>query len=141
MIAIMEKYAYNLESLVQERTYQLLEEKKKTENLLLRMLPKPVAEQLKRGEPVSCLSYTRSWNLSLVRHEKSKLDKSESNDAIAYCKVVGSKNPVVPERGHGVALRNRTDGKSENVPSRKCFSRHNFYPACCMNVPPDKGLG
>lgn len=53
MIAIMEKYAYNLESLVQERTYQLLEEKKKTENLLLRMLPKPVAEQLKRGEPVS----------------------------------------------------------------------------------------
>ncbi|XP_076312206.1 guanylate cyclase 32E-like [Tachypleus tridentatus] len=52
MIAIMEKYAYNLEGLVQERTNQLMEEKKKTENLLLRMLPKPVAEQLKRGEPV-----------------------------------------------------------------------------------------
>ncbi|XP_028968121.1 guanylate cyclase 32E [Galendromus occidentalis] len=57
MIAIMEKYAYNLESLVQERTYQLLEEKKKTENLLLRMLPKPVAEQLKRGEPVQAESF------------------------------------------------------------------------------------
>ena len=40
MIAILEKYSYNLESLVQERTQQLLEEKKKTENLLLRMLPK-----------------------------------------------------------------------------------------------------
>ncbi|XP_074600501.1 guanylate cyclase 32E-like [Brevipalpus obovatus] len=57
MIAIMEKYAYNLEGLVQERTNQLLEEKKKTENLLLRMLPKPVAEQLKRGQPVKAESF------------------------------------------------------------------------------------
>lgn len=37
---MLEKYAYNLEGLVQERTNQLVEEKKKTENLLLRMLPK-----------------------------------------------------------------------------------------------------
>lgn len=36
----MEKYAYNLEGLVQERTNQLMEEKKKTEALLHRMLPK-----------------------------------------------------------------------------------------------------
>ncbi|RWS09764.1 guanylate cyclase 32E-like protein, partial [Dinothrombium tinctorium] len=42
MIAIMEKYAYNLEGLVQERTNQLVEEKKKTENLLLRMLPNTI---------------------------------------------------------------------------------------------------
>lgn len=40
MLAIMEKYAYNLEGLVQERTNLLYEEKKKTETLLLRMLPK-----------------------------------------------------------------------------------------------------
>ena len=40
MIAIMEKYAYNLEGLVQERTNQLTEEKKKTDALLNRMLPK-----------------------------------------------------------------------------------------------------
>jgi guanylate cyclase len=40
MLAIMEKYAYNLEGLVQERTNQLMEEKKKTEALLHRMLPK-----------------------------------------------------------------------------------------------------
>lgn len=40
MLAIMEKYAYNLEGIVQERTNQLSEEKKKTESLLLRMLPK-----------------------------------------------------------------------------------------------------
>ena len=48
----MEKYAYNLEGIVQERTNQLWQEKKKTEALLLRMLPKSVAESLKRGEPV-----------------------------------------------------------------------------------------
>lgn len=74
MMFMLEKYSYNLESLVQERTKQLLEEKKKTENLLLRMLPKYIdvdvkdnaiskfgyfnniyrsaAEQLKRGQPV-----------------------------------------------------------------------------------------
>ncbi|GAB0097290.1 Guanylate cyclase [Sergentomyia squamirostris] len=52
MLAIMEKYAYNLEGLVQERTNQLTEEKKKTEALLHRMLPKTVAESLKRGDPV-----------------------------------------------------------------------------------------
>lgn len=42
MINMMEKYAYNLEAVVKDRTNQLLEEKKKTENLLLRMLPKYV---------------------------------------------------------------------------------------------------
>ncbi|XP_075726220.1 guanylate cyclase 32E-like [Rhipicephalus microplus] len=57
MIAMMEKYASNLESLVQERTRQLLEEKKKTERLLHRMLPRSVAEQLKRGERVEAESF------------------------------------------------------------------------------------
>ena len=38
----MEKYTYNLEGLVQERTDQLVEEKKKTEALLHRVLPKLV---------------------------------------------------------------------------------------------------
>lgn len=42
MLAIMEKYAYNLEGLVQERTNQLTEEKKKTDALLYRMLPRCV---------------------------------------------------------------------------------------------------
>ena len=40
MLAMLEKHAYNLEGKVQERTQQLMEEKKKTEALLLRMLPK-----------------------------------------------------------------------------------------------------
>jgi len=37
---MMEKYANNLESLVAVRTELLQEEKKMTENLLLRMLPR-----------------------------------------------------------------------------------------------------
>ncbi|XP_054710545.1 receptor-type guanylate cyclase Gyc76C-like [Uloborus diversus] len=52
MMAMMEKYAYNLEELVDERTVALVEEKKKTEALLHRMLPKSVANQLMRGEAV-----------------------------------------------------------------------------------------
>ena len=40
MMAMMEKYQKNLEDIVDERTTMLLEEKKKTESLLLRMLPK-----------------------------------------------------------------------------------------------------
>lgn len=57
MLAIMEKYAYNLEGLVQERTNQLTEEKKKTDALLHRMLPKSVADALKRGDPVEAESF------------------------------------------------------------------------------------
>ncbi|KAJ8909843.1 hypothetical protein NQ315_002849 [Exocentrus adspersus] len=57
MMAMMEKYANNLEVLVDERTDQLQEEKKKTEALLYEMLPKPVAEQLKKGTKVEAESF------------------------------------------------------------------------------------
>lgn len=40
MMALMERYQERLEELVEERTVQLVEEKKKTETLLHRMLPK-----------------------------------------------------------------------------------------------------
>ena len=40
MISKMEKYASNLEELVAQRTGELMEEKKKTDSLLYRMLPK-----------------------------------------------------------------------------------------------------
>lgn len=79
----MEKYANNLEVLVDERTDQLVEEKKKTGNalkllnfsnvhfwrrvniitfhatdaLLYEMLPKYVAEQLKRGHKVQAENF------------------------------------------------------------------------------------
>ncbi|KAL3842855.1 hypothetical protein ACJMK2_020836 [Sinanodonta woodiana] len=52
MIAMLEKYANHLEDLVAERTSELDAEKKKTENLLYRMLPQSVAEDLKLGKPI-----------------------------------------------------------------------------------------
>lgn len=53
MIAMMEKHANNLEELVEERTAQLAAEKKLTEALLERMLPRMVAQQLMSGKPVA----------------------------------------------------------------------------------------
>ncbi|XP_033184720.1 receptor-type guanylate cyclase Gyc76C-like isoform X2 [Bombus vancouverensis nearcticus] len=49
MMDMMEKYANNLEDLVSERTRLLFEEKQKTEDLLHRMLPEPVANCLTNG--------------------------------------------------------------------------------------------
>ncbi|XP_071628567.1 guanylate cyclase 32E [Temnothorax longispinosus] len=57
MMAMMEKYATNLEALVDERTDQLTEEKKKTDALLYEMLPRSVAEQLKKGKKVEAESF------------------------------------------------------------------------------------
>ncbi|XP_020901343.1 atrial natriuretic peptide receptor 1 isoform X2 [Exaiptasia diaphana] len=54
---MMEKYADSLEELVMEKTGQLIEEKKKTDALLERMLPRPVTEQLKRGKAVEAESF------------------------------------------------------------------------------------
>lgn len=65
MMAMMEKYANNLEQLVDERTDQLQEEKKKTEALLLEMLPRPVAEQLKKGNKVEAETYDMVRNETL----------------------------------------------------------------------------
>lgn len=48
----MEQYANNLEGLVQERTQDYLEEKRKCEELLYQLLPKSVAAQLILGKPV-----------------------------------------------------------------------------------------
>ncbi|KAJ8046329.1 Atrial natriuretic peptide receptor 2 [Holothuria leucospilota] len=53
----MEKYANNLEALVEERTAAFLEEKKRSERLLYEVLPRSVADQLKTGEPVDPETY------------------------------------------------------------------------------------
>ncbi|KAL5010593.1 hypothetical protein ScPMuIL_012898 [Solemya velum] len=52
MIHMMEKYADHLEELVDERTQQLEMEQKKTEDLLCRMLPKSIANDLKIGKHI-----------------------------------------------------------------------------------------
>ncbi len=40
MLDMMEKYANNLEEIVEQRTSELVDEKKKTDSLLYRMLPR-----------------------------------------------------------------------------------------------------
>ncbi|XP_074654709.1 atrial natriuretic peptide receptor 1-like [Tubulanus polymorphus] len=49
MVSMLEKYANNLEDIVEQRTLELIDEKRKTDALLFRMLPKSVAEKLKQG--------------------------------------------------------------------------------------------
>jgi len=70
MLAMMEKYANNLETLVDERTHLLIEEKQKTEDLLHLMLPKPVAEQLKQVFFVKRKSTFSNLNI-YCNHKKS----------------------------------------------------------------------
>ncbi|GJQ80786.1 hypothetical protein Trydic_g9377 [Trypoxylus dichotomus] len=48
----MEQYANNLEALVEEKTEQLSQEKRRSEELLYQVLPRPVAQQLMSGEMV-----------------------------------------------------------------------------------------
>ncbi|VVC32111.1 Adenylyl cyclase class-4/guanylyl cyclase, conserved site,Nucleotide cyclase,Adenylyl cyclase class- [Cinara cedri] len=53
----MEQYANNLETLVDQRTVDYLEEKRKCEELLYQLLPKPVASQLILGQSVEAETY------------------------------------------------------------------------------------
>lgn len=53
----MEQYANNLETLVEERTADYLEEKRKCEALLYQLLPKSVAQQLISNEQVVAESF------------------------------------------------------------------------------------
>ncbi|XP_033126595.1 atrial natriuretic peptide receptor 1-like [Anneissia japonica] len=57
MVAMLEKHAVHLEELVTERTKQLADEKLKTDALLYQMLPKSVADSLKRGKVVQPESF------------------------------------------------------------------------------------
>ena len=52
LLSRMEHYANNLETLVEERTHDYLEEKRKCEDLLYELLPKSVASKLIQGEHV-----------------------------------------------------------------------------------------
>ncbi|KAJ8311507.1 hypothetical protein KUTeg_010862 [Tegillarca granosa] len=57
LLSRMEQYANNLEALVEERTADYLEQKKKAEDLLYLMLPKSIANSLIRGESVAAKSF------------------------------------------------------------------------------------
>lgn len=57
IMEMMEKYTNNLEDIVNERTRLLYEEKRKTEDLLNRMLPQSVAEKLTMGHGIEPVSY------------------------------------------------------------------------------------
>ncbi|KHN72049.1 Guanylate cyclase receptor-type gcy-1 [Toxocara canis] len=57
VFAMLEQHAGTLEAEVEKRTKELIEEKKKSDVLLHRMLPKQVAERLKLGQPVQPESY------------------------------------------------------------------------------------
>jgi atrial natriuretic peptide receptor B len=53
MMLLMEKYSKHLETLVNERTAELEVEKEKATDLLYRMIPQAVAEELKNGKMVN----------------------------------------------------------------------------------------
>ncbi|XP_077551624.1 guanylate cyclase 32E-like, partial [Haemaphysalis longicornis] len=57
MLAMMETYATNLEALVDQRTDQLAQEKRRADALLYEILPRTVADQLKRGRRVEAESF------------------------------------------------------------------------------------
>ncbi|KAG8177290.1 hypothetical protein JTE90_007206 [Oedothorax gibbosus] len=57
LLSRMEQYANNLEALVEERTADYLEEKRKAEDLLYQLLPKSVASQLIKGESVTAEAF------------------------------------------------------------------------------------
>jgi atrial natriuretic peptide receptor A len=52
LLSRMEQYSGNLEQMVLEKTESLVEEKKKTEEILYQLLPKFIAEELKQGHHV-----------------------------------------------------------------------------------------
>nr|XP_022325510.1 atrial natriuretic peptide receptor 1-like [Crassostrea virginica] len=53
----MEEYAYNLERLAEERMHGILDEKRRSEELLYQVLPRTIARDLIRGNTVEAESY------------------------------------------------------------------------------------
>ncbi|KAL1023443.1 hypothetical protein UPYG_G00040910 [Umbra pygmaea] len=60
MLRMLEQYSSNLEDLIRERTDELEIEKQKTEKLLGQLLPRSVAQALKKGKPVQPEHYSDS---------------------------------------------------------------------------------
>uniref|UniRef100_A0A3Q2YYM6 Guanylate cyclase n=1 Tax=Hippocampus comes TaxID=109280 RepID=A0A3Q2YYM6_HIPCM len=58
MLRMLEQYSSNLEDLIRERTDELEVERNKTDKLVGQLLPKSVAQALKKGKPVRPEHYT-----------------------------------------------------------------------------------
>ncbi|XP_003978670.3 retinal guanylyl cyclase 1-like isoform X2 [Takifugu rubripes] len=60
MLRMLEQYSSNLEDLIRERTEELEVERSKTDKLVGQLLPKSVAQALKKGKPVRPEHYAES---------------------------------------------------------------------------------
>ncbi|CAG9782639.1 unnamed protein product [Diatraea saccharalis] len=85
MFEMLEKYSNNLEELIRERTEQLDMEKKKTEQLLNRMLPRSVAERLMLG--------------SRVEPEEFEEVSIYFSDIVGFTALAARSTPVQVQRG------------------------------------------
>ncbi|CAI4228489.1 unnamed protein product [Auanema sp. JU1783] len=57
IMELLDRYRYNLEDVIKERTDELEEERRRNERLLLQLLPSSVADSLKNGRPVDAEFY------------------------------------------------------------------------------------
>lgn len=99
----MEQYANNLETLVEEKTEQLSMEKRKTEELLYQVLPRPVALTLLSGEMVEpeqfeCVTiYFRSVNfqsVNLLTEKKPQNLFKIHSDIVGFTNLCSQSTPL-----------------------------------------------
>ncbi|CAH1775681.1 unnamed protein product [Owenia fusiformis] len=80
MMAKLETYTNNLEDLIEARTDALIEEKRKTDILLYRMLPGPIAESLKMGK--------------VIEPEVYSLVTAFFSDIVSFTKLTKASSPM-----------------------------------------------
>ncbi|TRY96945.1 hypothetical protein DNTS_014289, partial [Danionella cerebrum] len=90
MMNLMEKYSKHLESIVAERTQDLLQEKQKTDRLLYSMLPKPVADDLRQGRTTEAQSYSSA---TVYFRQDRKFCFFIFIDIVGFTQLSGSSTP------------------------------------------------
>ena len=76
ILKMMDKYATSLEEIVEERTEQLVEEKKKTDRLLSRLLPPYVSWPLSVDAVIYYKVYSRTSNSRLISPYRNLASRS-----------------------------------------------------------------